>query len=125
MRNLPTYLLCLFVAVAPGCTTSGPVSGAVVGGAAAITAVFDQMLADEIIKPEQYITLTKGVESLNTSIDAVKVASATATQIASEAKNGAVSPETMAGGLSATALAVLAAVRAWRGKADKTKKSAA
>lgn len=124
MRNLPTYFLCLLVAVAPGCATNGPISGAAVGGVAAITAVFDQMLADGLIKPEQYITLNKGIDSLNSSIDAVKVATAAANQIATEAKNGGVSPETMAGGLSGTALAVLAAVRAWRGKPTKGAKAA-
>jgi len=119
MTRLPTYLLCLLIAVSPGCTTSGPVTGAVLGGAAAVTAVFDQMLADELIKPEQYIQLTRGMEGVQASIAAADTTAKVAQQIATEAKNGAVSPETMAGGLTAASAAVLAAIRIWRGKPKK------
>lgn len=105
------------------CSTAGPVSAPLVGGIAAVTAVFDQMLADDIIKPDQYVKLTKGMDGVQASLDAAQTAAQAATQIATEAKNGAVSPETLTGGLSATALSVLGAIRVWRGKPSKTKKT--
>lgn len=114
VRTLILLLSLLFCS----CAANGPVTSAVVGGTAAMVAVFDQMLADGDIKPEQYRALTTGLTAIETSV-------ATAKQIAEEAKAGGVSPETMGGGLTATAMAVLALVRVLRGKPSKGQVSTA
>lgn len=87
------------------CTTTGPISAPVAAGAAAMLAVFDQLLAGGVITAEQHATLVQSVTALDTAVEA--------------AKRNALTPEeagVAAGGLTA---AVLAAIRLWRGPATK------
>lgn len=119
---MKSVLYCLALLALAACAMHGPLSAPVAAGAASVLAVFDQMLADQLITPEQYLTLSKGVGSIGDSLTAVQVAVDSARRIAEEAKAGGVSPETLTGGLSGTALAVLAAIRAWRGPSTKAAK---
>lgn len=104
---MKTLLLVVVALVLVACAT-GPVSGPVVAGGAALLAVFDQMLASGTIDPQQYVSLTQGVTALQTTVEAVK-----------EAQSGALSVETAATAATGLTAAVLGGVRVWRGPAKK------
>lgn len=93
--------------VLAACAT-GPVSGPVAAGGAALLAVFDQLLASGTIDPQQYVSLTQGVSALQTTVEAVK-----------EAQSGTLSVETAATAAGGLTAAVLGGIRVWRGPAKK------
>ncbi len=115
-RRSPLFLLllgaCLCMAAAS--CVSGPVSGQVLAGAAAVIAVFDQMLAAGTIDPAQHAALVHGMGGMQAAVDAVQ-----------ESQRGALSPETAAAGAGGLAAAILTAIRVWRGPSSKTKVKAA
>ena len=96
----PTLLFALALACA-ACATTGPVSGTVVAGAAALVAVFDQLLAAGTLTGEQHQALVAGLTELQRTVD---VAASRPTLGAEEAAG-------IAGGTTATVLALL---RAWQ-----------
>lgn len=102
-----TTLLVVAALLLVACAT-GPVSGPVVAGGAALLAVFDQLLASGTIDAHQYVTLTQGVSALQTTVEAVK-----------EAQSGTLSVETAATAAGGLTAAVLGGVRLWRGPAKK------
>jgi hypothetical protein len=98
-------LLALVALLLTACATNGPIVGA---GAAAVVAVFDQLLADGQIDASQYQAMVGGITSLSTSVEAVQKAQAGSLTTGEAA--------TAAGGLAAS---VLGAIRVWRGPSDK------
>lgn len=96
-------------AVAAACAATGPLSGPAVAGAAAMLAVFDQLLASGAMDPAQHQALVDSVRELQRTVDA--------------AQAGALTPEAaagVAGGTTATVLALLRAYRAWQAKRHPT-----
>lgn len=92
------FLLACFMLAA--CATTGPISGPVVAGGAAMVAVFDQLLAGGVIDPMQHHTLVQGVGALQTTVDAVK-----------DAQAGTLTTETAATAAGGLTAAILAAFR--------------
>lgn len=80
---------------------SGPISGPAVAGAAAMLAVFDQLVASGTLSPEQHEALVQGMTELRRTVE---VASSKPT-LGPEETAG------IAGGVTATVLALL---RAWQ-----------
>lgn len=107
MSTHTTALLLVALLLLTACAT-GPVSGPVLAGGAAILAVFDQMLVSGAIDPQQYVALTQGVGALQTSVAAVQ-----------EAQSGTLSVETAATAAGGLTAAVLGGIRVWRGPATK------
>ena len=105
MRNF--LLLAVFVALT-SCAATGPLSGPALAGAAAMVAVFDQLLAGGVIDPLQHQTLVQGLGAVQTTVEAVQKVQENTITVGEGA--------TAAGGLTA---AILAGIRVWRGKATK------
>ncbi len=96
--KLVLLLMCGLVAA---CATTGPVSGAAVAGVAAMVAVFDQLLAAGTIDPAQHQALVAGLGELQRQLEVA----------ASKPALGAEEAAGIAGGTTATVLALL---RAWK-----------
>lgn len=93
------------------CAASGPISGPVVAGAAAMVAVFDQLLIEGVLDPVQHQALVQGIGALNEAVEASRA--------------GSVSPEGAAAISGTLTAAALAAIRAWRGPSSKASKGQA
>lgn len=115
MRNY--VVLFVLLALCCACHTTGPVSASLATGAAAVTAVFDQLLAGGVIDPVQHLQVTHGLQAIDQATTAVQTGLA-AVQKAQEGSLTTGEAAAAAGGLTAT---VLGAVRAWRGPATKTR----
>ena len=105
MRNF--LLLAVFVTLT-ACAATGPLSAPALAGAAAMVAVFDQLLAGGVIDPLQHQTLVQGLGAVQTTVEAV--------QSAQQGNITVTEGATAAGGLTA---AILAGIRVWRGKPTK------
>jgi predicted anti-sigma-YlaC factor YlaD len=97
MKNL---LLLVVAALLCSCATTGPISGPAVAGAAAMVAVFDQLLAGGVIDPMQHAVLTQGIGALQQTVEAVK-----------DAQAGTLTTETAATAAGGLTAAILAAIR--------------
>lgn len=99
-----------FLLVLCGCAATGPLSAPAAAGAAAMIAVFDQLLAGGVVDPMQHQSLVQSVQALEKSVEI--------------ANSNSISPETAAAGAGGLAAAVLGAIRVWRGPSTKATKTA-
>lgn len=83
------------------CAATGPVSGATVAGAAALVAVFDQLLAAGTLTGEQHQALVAGLTEMQRAVDAA----------ANRPTLGADEAAGIAGGTAAAAMVLL---RSWQ-----------
>lgn len=112
-------LVLVLVAFAAGvlvcsCSTSGPVTGAVVAGTAGMLAVFDQLLQSGVLDAAQHAQIVQGINGLDAAVQSTAAALATAQQGLEAVKAGGVTPAQASGIAGGTMAALLAAWKSWQ-----------
>ena len=102
------YYALLSLLLLASCAATGPLSAPVMAGAAAVLTVLDQLLSSGVIDQVQHYQMSGGIKAMGDTIAAVQ-----------QAQGDAITTQEAIYGGGGVVAAVLGAVRALRGPADK------